>query len=116
MPDSDSPSSPPQKLTILSRQHAKLYVEREHMVINVKRNILAGYKRKFGHQEHAFKKAEWEVGRLKREVELVRESANHGEVDYDRITRASRRNSIRGNRNSMMRRARSRWPTTDSTP
>ncbi len=88
MPDSDSPSSPPQKLTILSRQHAKLYVEREHMVINVKRNILAGYKRKFGHQEHAFKKAEWEVGRLKREVELVRESANHGEVDYDRITRA----------------------------
>jgi len=75
-------------LAVLRVQHAKLYVEREHMIVNVKRNILAGFKRKLGTYEHDFKKAEWEVGRLKREVQLVRDSAADGEVDYDRIAGA----------------------------
>jgi archaellum component FlaC len=76
------------KFTLLRQQFAKLYVEREHMVVNVKRNILAGFQRKLGAQDHALKKAEWEVGRLKREVEMVRASAEDGEVDYDRIASA----------------------------
>ena len=58
------------------------------MLINVKRNIIAGFKRKLGAHEHSLKQAEWEVGRLKREVQLVRDSANAGEVDYDRIAAA----------------------------
>lgn len=76
------------KFAVLRQQRAKLHVEREHLVVNVKRNILAGFKRKLGTHEHAVKKAEWEVGRLKREVELVRNSAENGEVDYDRIAAA----------------------------
>ena len=74
------------QFTILRQQHAKLFVEREHMVINVKRNILAGFQRKLGAHETALKKAEWEVNRLKREMELVRSS--DGEVDYDNISGA----------------------------
>jgi len=58
------------------------------MIVNVKRNILAGFQRKLGSHDHAFKKAEWEVGRLKRELELVRKSAENGEVDYDSISGA----------------------------
>ncbi|HEX4085485.1 MAG TPA: hypothetical protein VHY22_11275 [Chthoniobacteraceae bacterium] len=82
---SDTPDAA-KHFTILRQQHAKLFVEREHMVINVKRNILAGFQRKLGAQENALKKAEWEVNRLKREMELVRSS--DGEVDYDRISGA----------------------------
>ena len=92
MPDPDTAlpagPSPLKKFSILRTQHAKLHVEREHMVINVKRNILAGFQRKLGTHDHALKKAEWEVGRLKREVELVRDSAHEGEFDYDRIASA----------------------------
>ncbi|MGA3169878.1 MAG: hypothetical protein ABSE62_02590 [Chthoniobacteraceae bacterium] len=87
-PEPVGPAGTLQKLAVLRVQHAKLYVEREHMIVNVKRNILAGFKRKLGTCEHAFKKAEWEVGRLKREVQLVRDSAEDGEVDYDHIAGA----------------------------
>jgi len=86
--DIDDPADALKRFTVLRRQHAKLHVEREHMLINVKRNIAAGFQRKLGSHEHALKKAEWEVGRLKREVELVRTSAEDGEVDYDRIAGA----------------------------
>jgi len=85
-PESDGPPSPLRKLVLLRQHFAKLYVEREHLVVNVKRNILAGFQRKLGAQELALKKAEWEVGRLRREVELVRGSAE--DVDYDRIAGA----------------------------
>jgi vacuolar-type H+-ATPase subunit I/STV1 len=90
MSDADiiEPPGPLKKFTILRQQHAKLYVEREHMIVNVKRNILAGFQRKLGTHDHALKKAEWEVGRLKREVEMVRACAENGEVDYDRIAGA----------------------------
>jgi len=87
-PEINNPASPVKKFTILRQQHAKLYVEREHLFVNVRRNIIAGFQRKLGTHDHALKKAEWEVGRLKREVEMVRNSAEDGEVDYDRIAGA----------------------------
>jgi hypothetical protein len=87
-PQADSMASRVKKFTVLRQQHAKLHVERDHMLVNVKRNITAGFQRKLGSHDHALKKAEWEVGRLKREVELVRNSAEEGEVDYDRIAGA----------------------------
>src|ERR1700677_2171284 len=85
----EQPPSPLKKFAILRQQHAKLFVERDHMIVNVRRNIVAGFQRKLGAHDHALKKAEWEVGRLKREVEMVRASAEKdGEVDYDRIAGA----------------------------
>jgi hypothetical protein len=87
-PEMPPPLTAAKKLTLLRRLHAKLFVEREHMVINVKRNIMAGFQKKLGTHEHAMKKAEWEVGRLKRELELVRGYAGQGDVDYDRIAGA----------------------------
>src|ERR1700761_9031568 len=88
-PDFEVPAtSTVRKYTVLRQQFAKLYVEREHLVINVKRNILAGFQRKLGAHDHALKKAEWEVGRLKREVELIRSSEAEGDLDYERIAGA----------------------------
>jgi BMFP domain-containing protein YqiC len=84
-PETESPAGPLKKFTVLRQQHAKLFVEREHLIINVKRNIVAGFQRKLGAHDHALKKAEWEVGRLKREVEMIRDSAGTGDLDYDRI-------------------------------
>jgi hypothetical protein len=91
-PASEDPApaapGPLRQFTVLRTQHAKLHVERDHLVVNVKRNIVAGFQRKLGAHDHAFKKAEWEVERLKRELELVRNSARNGEVDYDSISGA----------------------------
>jgi len=86
--ETERPADALKKFTVLRHQRAKLHVECEHLRINVKRNIVAGFQRKLGACDHALKKAEWEVGRLKREVELVRDSAENGEVDYDRIAGA----------------------------
>lgn len=81
-----SPLAVLKRFTVLRQQHAKLQVEKEHMLINVKRNILAGFQQKLGTHDHALKRAALQVSRLKRELELVRSSATEGEVDYDRIT------------------------------
>jgi hypothetical protein len=90
MSDSEKigPPGAVKKFAILRQQHAKLHVEREHMVVNVKRNIMASFQRTLGAHDHALKKAEWEVGRLKRELELVRGSAQEGELDYERVAGA----------------------------
>jgi len=87
-PEKIGPQDALKKFTVLRQQHAKLHVEREHLVVNVKRNIMAGFQRKLGAHDHALKKAEWEVGRLKRELELVRGSTRDGELDYERVTGA----------------------------
>ena len=87
-PQNDARVNAVKRFAVLRQQHAKLHVERDHMVVNVKRNILAGFQRKLGAHDHAFKKAEWEVGRLKRELELLRGAAGGGELDYERIAGA----------------------------
>lgn len=84
-PGPEAPLSPVRKYNLLRQQHAKLYVEREHLIVNVRRNIIAGFQRKLGAYDTAHKKAEWQVGRLKRELELIRESED---PDYDRISAA----------------------------
>lgn len=85
-PDPDVRQLAMRRFTVLRQQHAKLHVERDHMVVNVKRNIMAGFHRQLGAHDHAFKKAEWEVARLKRELELVKGAEKEGEVDYERIS------------------------------
>ena len=85
------PASPLTKFAVLRQQHAKLHAERDHMLVNVKRNIIAGFQRALGGLDHAQKKAECEVSRLKREIELLRAASRRGEVDYNKITSALER-------------------------
>src|SRR5271166_62843 len=84
-PEKDGSPNAANRFAVLRGHHAKLHVERDHMVVNVKRNIIAGFQRQLGTHDHALKKAELEVSRLKRELELVKSAASDGDVDYDRI-------------------------------
>jgi len=87
-PENQARLSAANRFALLRGHHAKLHVERDHMVVNVKRNIIAGFQRQLGTHDHALKKAELEVSRLKRELELVKNAASDGDVDYDRIALA----------------------------
>lgn len=73
------------RFSLLRGHHSRLHVERDHMVVNVKRNIIASFQSQLGTHDHALKKAELEVSRLKRELELVKRGASHGDLDYDQI-------------------------------
>ena len=84
-PEKDGRQNAASRFSVLRGHHAKLHVERDHMVVNVKRNIIAGFQRQLGTHDHALKKAELEVNRLKRELELVKSAASDGDVDYERI-------------------------------
>jgi hypothetical protein len=87
-PENDGRLSALKRFSLLRGHHAKLHVERDHMVVNVKRNIIASFQRQLGTHDHALKKAELEVNRLKRELELVKSAASQGDVDYDQIAGA----------------------------
>lgn len=65
-----------QEIELLTEELAKLFAEREQLLGTVKQNLEADFRIKIGAAQLGRLEIEWEIARLRREIELVQTAIN----------------------------------------